>query len=143
MITYKKELPGKTYIIKDSVKIAPWKFGPETKTVAGYTCKVAFYTDNSNPEKPLEYTAWYTDKIRPFVGPENFNTLPGGVLALDINAGEHYWVATKIELRDLKPTEEIKIPEDKKATVTTMEEYKVLEAENEKRMAERGMRGGR
>jgi hypothetical protein len=138
LVTYKKELAGKTYIIPDTVKIAPWKFGPETKTVLGYTCKVAFYTDNSNPEKPIEYTAWYTDKIRPFVGPDIYNTLPGGVLAIDINAGEHYWVATKIELRALKPEgEEVAAPEDKKATVITMKEYKALEAENAKRMAER------
>lgn len=143
LITYKKELAGKTYIITDTVKIAPWKFGPETKTILGYTCKVAFYTDNTNPEKPLEYTAWYTDKIRPFIGPDIYNTLPGGVLALDINAGEHYWVATKVELRELKPTEEIKIPEDKKATVITMKEYKALEEENAKRMAERGFGGPR
>ena len=88
----------------------------------------------------MEYTAWYTDKIRPFIGPEIYNTLPGGVLAIDINAGEHYWVATKIELRDLKPTEEIKIPADKKATVATPAEYKALEDENTKRMAERGFR---
>jgi len=141
IVTYKKDLAGKTYIIADTVKIAPWKFGPDIKTILGYTCKVAFYTDNSNPEKPMEYTAWYTEKIRPFVGPDIYNTLPGGVLAIDINAGEHYWVATKVELRDLKPTgEEVVVPEDKKATVITMKEYKALEAENAKRMAERGIR---
>jgi len=137
--TYKKELLGKIYIITDTVKISPWKFGPETKTILGYTCKVAFYTDNSNPEKPMEYTAWYTDKIRPFIGPEIYNTLPGGILAIDINAGEHYWVATKVELRELKPTEEIAIPVEKKAEVITMKEYQALEAANAKRMAERGV----
>ena len=105
----KQEFMGKDYLIEDSVKVSPWKFGTETKMIQGYECRQAFYTDeiqlnlNGNPTaEKREITAWYTDKIRPSLGPERFNTLPGAVLAVDINSEERVIVARKIELIELK-----------------------------------------
>lgn len=105
----KQEFMGKEYLIEDSVKLAPWKFGSEVKTIQGYECKQAYYTDESGPNGKQEITAWYTDKIRPFLGPDRFNTLPGVVLAIDVNNGERVMVASKIELRPLKKNE-LKVP---------------------------------
>ncbi|HZY79970.1 MAG TPA: GLPGLI family protein, partial [Cyclobacteriaceae bacterium] len=34
-----QEFMGKEYLINDTLKVAPWKFGSETKTIAGYECK--------------------------------------------------------------------------------------------------------
>lgn len=101
----KMEFMGKDYLIVDSVRVSPWKFGTETKTIQGRVCKQAFYTDESIPDRKQEITAWYTDQIRPLLGPEKFNTLPGTVLAVDINNGERYMVASKIEFRPLKKNE--------------------------------------
>jgi GLPGLI family protein len=99
---FKEEFFGKTYLIEDSAKVAAWKFDTETKTIAGYECQQAYYTDDSNPKRIQEITAWYAPKLRPFLGPERFNTLPGGVLAVDINNGERVLVAKKVEFKELK-----------------------------------------
>lgn len=142
-ILSKQEFMGKNYLIEDSVKVSPWKFGTEIKTIQGYECRQAYYTDsvqmnmngNQVTEK-REITAWFTDKIRPFLGPERFNTLPGAVLAVDINGGERVLVAKTIEMRELKKNE-LKMPAS--GTKTTQEEYRKMVEEQMKQMGGRGM----
>jgi GLPGLI family protein len=101
-----QELMGKKYLIEDSLKLRAWKFGSETKIVKGYECRQASFHDETRNQN---VTAWYTDKLRPFLGPENFNTLPGAVLQADINDGERVITATAIDSRPLKKGE-MKIP---------------------------------
>jgi GLPGLI family protein len=115
-VVSKQEFMGKNYLIEDSLRLSPWKFGTETKTIQGYECKQAYYTDETRPEQKQEITAWYTDKIRPFLGPERFHSLPGAVLAVDINSGERVLVAKTIELRELKKNEMKKPASGQKTT---------------------------
>ena len=103
------DMMGKKYLIADTLKPAPWKFGKETKVIQGYECMQAYYT--TNDERKQTITAWYTMKLRPMLGPERYNTLPGAVLAVDINNGERVMVAKKIELRPLKKNE-LKVPSE-------------------------------
>ncbi len=105
----KREFMGKDYLIEDTLKISPWKLGTETKDIQGYPCKMAYYVDESQPDRKQEITAWYTDQLRPMLGPERFGSLPGAVLAVDINNGERVIVSRKIEMRPLKKIE-MKIP---------------------------------
>lgn len=137
-IISKQEFMGKNYIIDDSVKLSPWKFGTEVKTIQGYECRQAYYTDSvktmmngTAATEKREITAWYTDKVRPFLGPERFNTLPGAVLAVDINNGERVLVAKTIEMRELKKNE-LKMPTS--GTKTTQEEYRKMVDEQMKQM---------
>lgn len=149
-ILSQQELMGKKYIIQDSVKMSPWKFGTETKEILGYTCRMAYYTHTMEvnsmrmvngalePEKKTvtqEITAWYTDQIRPSLGPERYNTLPGTVLALDINNGERVIVARKVELRELKKGE-LKAPDT--GTKVTSEEFKKISEEQMEKMRANG-----
>jgi GLPGLI family protein len=97
-----QEFMDKKYLIEDSLTLMAWKFGPETKEIKGYVCKQATFF---NEERKQTIVAWYTDKLRPFLGPESFNTLPGAVLQVDINDGERVVTATNIELRSLKKNE--------------------------------------
>jgi GLPGLI family protein len=122
-VVSKQEFMGKDYLIEDSIKLAPWKFGEEIKTIQGYECKQAYYTDESNPNGKQEITAWYTDKLRPFLGPDRFNTLPGTVLAVDINSGERVIVAAKVELKELKKND-LKAPS--RGTKTTPQEFRKM-----------------
>lgn len=108
-ILTKREFMGKDYLIEDTLKISPWKLGTETKEIQGYVCKMAYYVDESQPDRKREITAWYTDQLRPMLGPEKFGSLPGAVLAIDINNGEQVIVARKIEFRALKKSE-MKVP---------------------------------
>lgn len=134
-ILARQEFMGKDYLIEDTLKVAAWKFGNETKVIQGYTCKQAFYTDESRPERKQEITAWYTDQIRPFLGPDRFNSLPGTVLAVDINNGERVLIARKVELRPLKKNE-LKIPS--RGTLTTRAEFQKVVEEQMKRMGANG-----
>jgi GLPGLI family protein len=149
-IISKQEFNGKDYLIEDSLKMAPWKLGTETKTIQGYECKQAYYTSKetqttmrmingtASPETrevTQEITAWYTDKIRPFLGPERYNSLPGTVLAVDINNGERVIVASKIELRSLKKSE-LKVPSS--GTKTTQEEFRKIMDEQMQKMRANG-----
>lgn len=143
-----QELMGKKYLITDTVKMSPWKLGTETKDIMGYTCRMAYFTSTQEittmrvengtptPEKRTitqEITAWYTDQIRPSLGPERYNTLPGTVLALDINNGERVIVARNIELRELKK-DELKVP-DAGTKVSQAEFRKIQEEQMEKMRA--------
>lgn len=141
-IVSKQEFMGKDYLIDDSVKVSPWKFGTETKVIQGYECRQAFFTDETQlningtvTTQKREITAWFTDKIRPFLGPERFNTLPGAVLAVDINNEERVVVARKIEFRELKKNE-LKMPAS--GTKTTQAEYRKMVEEQMKQMGGRG-----
>ncbi len=129
-----QELMGKNYLIEDSLKVAPWKFGTETKTILGYECRQAYYTDESHDRKQ-EITAWYTDRIRPFLGPEIFNSLPGTVLAVDVNNGERVIIATNIDLRPLKKSE---LKEPKFGERTTPEEFRKIMDEQMEQMRRNG-----
>ena len=152
-ILSKQEFFGKEYLIIDTLKLSPWKFGTETKTILGYLCKQAYFTMTEEvnsmrivgsgpptPEKRMvtrEITAWYTDQIRPSLGPERFGTLPGAVLAIDVNNGERVIVATKIDLRPLKKNE-LKAPE-KGQRVSRTEFRKITEEQMQKMRSGGGM----
>ncbi len=133
----RQEFNGKDYLILDTLKLSPWKFGTEEKTIQGYVCKQAYRTDETRTDRKQEITVWYTDKIRPFVGPERFNTLPGAVLAVDINNGERVIVAMKIELKSLKKNDIVVLTKGQK--VTSAEFRKMMDEQMEKMRANGGM----
>jgi GLPGLI family protein len=100
------EFMGKKYLVSDSIRMKSWKFGSETKSILGYSCNQATFKDDSTQQDLL---AWYTSKLRPSLGPEQNNTLPGTILELDIDQGKRIILASNIELRPLKKGE-IRIP---------------------------------
>jgi GLPGLI family protein len=126
-----QEFMGKEYLVTDTLKVAPWKFGTETKIIQGYECKQAYYTDESRPEQKFEVTAWYTDKIRPFLGPERFQSLPGTILAVDVNNGERVILAQSIDFRSLKKNE---LRKPTTGTKVTQAEYRAMVDEQIKKM---------
>jgi GLPGLI family protein len=126
-----QEFMGKEYLISDTLKVAPWKFGTETRTIQGYECKQAYYTDETRPDQKVDVTAWYTDKIRPFLGPERFQSLPGTILAIDINNGERVMLAQSIDFRALRKNE-LKKPTG--GTKMTQTEFRAMVDEQMKKM---------
>lgn len=134
-IISKREFMGKDYLINDTLKISPWKLGTETKEIQGYTCKMAWYVDERQPDRKMEVTAWYTDQLRPMLGPETFGTLPGTVLAVDINNGERVIVARQIEFRSLKKNE-LKAPTS--GQKVTQAEFRKIVDETMKQMGGNG-----
>jgi GLPGLI family protein len=127
-----QEFMGKKFLIEDSIKMAPWKLGTETKIVIGYLCRQASLY---NEERQQNIIAWYTDKLRPFLGPENINTLPGAVLEININDGERIVSAKTIELRPLKKNE-LKVPTG--GTKTSESEFRKMVDQHMERMRANG-----
>ncbi len=136
LVTTAQEFIGKQYLIEDTLKTDPWKFGTETKTILGYECRQAYYTDETNPDRKREITAWFTDQLRPNLGPERFLSLPGTVLAVDVNNGERVLVARDIKFKELKKG-------DLKKPVTgnkiTRKEFQAIMDEFRKQNGGRGM----
>lgn len=126
------ELMGKKYLIQDSIRISPWKFGSETKTILGHTCRQAYYEDEA---RQLTVVAWFTDQLRPSLGPESYNSLPGAVLAVDINSGERVIKAVKIDQRPLKKGE---MNPPTKGQRITQQEYQSMVEEQRERMRQNG-----
>jgi len=127
-----QEFMGKEYLIQDSIKLPPWKFGTQTKQILGYTCKQATYY---NEERKQEVVAWYAPQLRQYLGPEIFNTLPGAILELDVNSGERIITAKKVEARPLKKNE-LKIPT--RGIKTTRVEFQKMMEEHAERMRANG-----
>lgn len=126
------EFMGKRYLIEDSIRISPWKFSSETKTILGYTCKQAYYEDEA---RNTTVVAWYTDQLRPALGPESYNSLPGTVLAVDINNGERVIKAVKVDQRTLKKGE---MSRPTKGQKVTQQEYQAMMDEQMERMRQNG-----
>jgi GLPGLI family protein len=127
------EFMGKKYLIEDSVRIMPWKLTDATKTILGYECKQATYF---NEERQQTVVAWYTDKIRPFLGPDTYYSLPGAVLEVDINDGERILKALSINMKALKKND-LKVPAS--GQKVTQKEYQELMEEQMKKMGNGGM----
>ncbi|WP_207430945.1 GLPGLI family protein [Sabulibacter ruber] len=127
-----REFNGKKYIVQDSISTLPWKFTDGTKTILGYTCKQATYFDE---KRNRTVVAWYTDKLRPFLGPEGYASLPGGVLEIDVNNGERTLKALQVELRPLKKGE---LVEPVKGEKVTEKQYQAMMSEQMERMRQNG-----
>lgn len=97
-VTVMQDFLGTNYLITEPLDIAPWRIGNEQVEIAGFICMMAWYNDTIQNQ---EITAWFTPQIQPFLGPDRYVTLPGTVLAVDINNGERVWVARGVEPREL------------------------------------------
>lgn len=127
-----KEFMGKKYLIEDTLRMQPWKLLAETKEVNGYTCRKATLVDE---EGNRHVVAWYAEGLRPFLGPEEFNTLPGAVIFVDINDGERTITAKNVAFRPLQKGE-IKIPDGRNKV--TGDEYRAMVRERTERMRANG-----
>jgi GLPGLI family protein len=94
----------------------------------------AYYT--TADERKLTITAWFTAKLPPMLGPEKYNTLPGAVLAVDVNNAERVIVAKKIEIRTLTKNELTAPSEGQK--VTSEEFKKIMQEQRSQRAANGG-----
>ena len=89
-----RELMQEMYLLQDSIRSITWKLEDnDTKMIAGYTCKKA----TGKSERGSDVIAWYAEEIPVAGGPEQFNGLPGMILAMDINKGEMIYTAVSVE----------------------------------------------
>jgi GLPGLI family protein len=88
---------GKTYLIKDELKMPKWRVMNELKEIQGHMCMKAVTQDTV---KNHEVIAWFAADIPVSAGPETYFGLPGLILGLEINNGLVLMEAEKLELKD-------------------------------------------
>ena len=132
-VTVMQDFMGTNYLIIEELDIKPWRIGDQVMEIAGYMCMMAYYTDTLQNQ---EITAWFTPQIQPFLGPHRFVTLPGTVLAVDINNGERVWVARSIVDREVRNAE---IRKPNRGEKITRDEFMRLVDEQMEQMNMRGV----
>jgi GLPGLI family protein len=127
-VTVLQDFMGRNFLITEPLDIAPWKISHQQMEIAGYVCIMAWYNDTIQNQ---EITAWFTPQTQPFLGPDRYVTLPGTVLALDINNGERVWVARKIEDKEIRSSD---LRKPNRGEQITRENFQKLVEEQSQRM---------
>ena len=127
-----QEFFGQNFLITDTLSLAQWRLGNEYMDIAGYRCQMAWYTDTVSNE---EVTAWFTVGIQPFIGPDSYSSLPGAIMALDVNNGERVWVAREVEVVS-HTNGDIRKPN--RGERMTLREYEEFMEQQRERMRQRG-----
>jgi GLPGLI family protein len=101
-----KEMFGKKFLIEDTLKVQRWKLGTDAMTILGYKCMKATMTDSvrmrGDSMTKRNITAWFTEDVPLVMGPGLYGSLPGLVLAVDVNNGQMTSVAKKVEFKKVK-----------------------------------------
>ncbi len=150
--TNQKDLYGKIFLVKDSLKQFDWKLENDIKTIGNYTCfkattaivsykpKLPFNRNSDEKEEDekeesepeiILVTAWYTLDIPIKQGPGRFWGLPG--LILEVHTENNVLLCTKIQLeRGNKKT----VTQPKKGKVVNQDEYNKINKDKQKELQE-------
>jgi GLPGLI family protein len=117
-----RDVFGKSFLVKDSLKHYNWELLDESRQIGNYTCYKAQFSKKqkfkANGVPDIKITAWYTTQIPVSTGPESYWGLPG--LIMEINGDMTNIICTKIILN---PEEKIKIKQPTKGKEVTNAEY--------------------
>jgi GLPGLI family protein len=129
-----KEFMSRIFLIESDCEKPAWKITGGQKEILDYPCQEAVLEEEGQVIK-----AWFTPKITVSSGPETYGSLPGLVLAVDINEGEQIIAAKSV---DLKPIDKSLLVKPKKGKKVTHEEFEAIVEEKMKEMgAEHGAGG--
>jgi len=126
-----KEFMTRMFLIEKDLGVSDWKFTGNEKTILDYPCQEA--TRNINDS--TQVVAWFTPAIPIPSGPGEYLNLPGLVLAVDIDNGQHTLIAKSIEPMEVTGKMLAKPKEGKK---TTEAEFKKIVDEKMKEMGAQG-----
>jgi GLPGLI family protein len=108
-----REMFGKKFLIEDTLKVQRWKLGTDQMKILGYNCTKATMTDSvrmrGDSTTKRNITAWFTEDVPLSMGPGTYGSLPGLVLAVDVNNGQQTTVAKKVDFKKIKD-DDIKMP---------------------------------
>jgi len=112
-VVSQKTVYDNVFNVQDSVRKINWKITPDTRTIAGFTCRKATAVIMDT----VFVVAFYCDQIVTSGGPESFvGSLPGMVLGLAIPRLNSTWFATKLEMIDVKENMLVPPKKGKKTT---------------------------
>ena len=135
LIVEQRDLMGKRFLIKDSIRQYDWRLLEDRKIVMGINCqKAALYQETDTIE------VWYTTEIPISTGPAGFGGLPGLIIQVRMDHGLMEITATKYIKRTIEK-KEIKAPT--KGKVVTDKQFRELEEKKLKELQEQyGGTGG-
>ena len=123
-----REFMSRIFLIENELKPDTWKMTGEQKTILGYACQKAVQTKDSTT-----IVAWFTPEIPVSTGPDHYLGLPGLILGIDINEGNHTIEATSVELTQVDKSS---IEKPTKGKKVSREKFKELVAQKQKEMEE-------
>jgi GLPGLI family protein len=132
IVTDQRDFMNRIFLVEKQMNAPAWKVTGQQKEILGYTCFEATTQDTSGNKT----VAWFAPDIKVSSGPAGLGSLPGMILAADINSGSRIYTATAIEPAT---SGEIKIQKPREGKKVTEPEYKAIVAE---KMKEMGMEGG-
>lgn len=89
---------GSEIYLNDTITKRDWIITGGTRDIAGYKTKQVMWIANDS----TKIYAWYSEQIRPSVGPETYSGLPGAILGLAIEDGGVVYFAEKVTPLKLK-----------------------------------------
>lgn len=130
-----REFMSRMFLIESVRPDWDWKLTGQQKMILEYPCQQAISTREGN-----EVVAWFTAALAVEAGPEEYGNLPGLILEVNVDEGEHLIKATSVELKAL---EKDVLKKPRKGKAVTSEEYQAIVAEKMKEMGmDEGSSGG-
>ncbi len=126
-----KEFMSRVFLIESDLAQEKWKMTGNQRAILEYACQEAI-----TEVEGKEVHAWFTPQISVAAGPGRYNSLPGLVLAVEMNDGDYKINAISVEL---KPVDKSMLKKPTKGKKVTREEYQAIVAE---KMKEMGVEGG-
>jgi GLPGLI family protein len=115
-IIAQKPVYEETFLVEDSILKIKWKLVPDTRVIAGFECRKAVgIIDDS-----IGVIAFYTDEVLVKGGPESIGGLPGMILALSVPRLHTTWIATGVQVNDVKMNAVTPATKGKKVTRGSM-----------------------
>jgi len=129
-----KEFMTRIFLIEGQVPEHSWKMTGQQKMILDFPCQEASLEMDST-----RISAWFTPAIPVPAGPGEYGSLPGLILAVDIDEGKRVITARTVE--SLEPTSE-NLQKPKKGKKVTQEEYEAIVAEKMEEMGQEQGEGG-
>lgn len=121
-----KEFMTRIFLIESDLEVEDWKFTGKQKMILDYPCQQAvLYKEDDT------ISVWFTPAISVSTGPSVYGNLPGLILSVESDGGDHTIVAKSIELGKI----DIKnLQKPKKGKKVSKEKYEAIVKEKTEEM---------
>ncbi|TSA33305.1 MAG: GLPGLI family protein [Porphyromonadaceae bacterium] len=130
-----REFMTRMFLIEKELGVPDWKLTGNVKDILGYSCQEAV----RQPNDSTKIVAWFTPAIPIPSGPGQYLNLPGLVLAVELDNGDHTLIAQSIEEM---PVDNKMLAKPKEGKKTTEAEFKKIVDEKMKEMGAEGTGSG-
>ena len=117
---------SRVFLIESELEPEKWKMTGQQKKILEYACQEAV-----TEVEGKDVHAWFTPQLAVAIGPGRYCSLPGLVLAVEMNDGDMKLEAIGIEL---KPVDKSVLKKPTKGKKVTRDEYQAIVAEKMKEM---------